>query len=869
MPDGCCHTDCVERPLSRALGALGALVGAHPWPFLLVPLVLSGALGTGFMFLSKNEDNNIERQFTPVGGPAKSERRFVQTHFPTDDAQRFSAERLTTEGTFASFIAVAPAGSDSLLTRAAFAELLALDAAVRALNATGPAAPQRSYDALCARNNGTCSSPNPLLSAVQGNPERIDMLLPALTFPLFQGRVFLGPFLGGVALGRGAGPARPVRKAKALRLFYFLQEDEASQRASELWLQAFLERIPGILETLNLSSIQVAYFTSLSRQEEFEKNTKGVIPLFSITYFLTIFFSIISCARVDCVRTKVWVATFGVVSSGLSVVSSFGLLLFCGVPFVITASNAPFLILGVGVDDMFIMVSCWQQTRVNDDVEKRMSKTYEEAAVSVTITTLTDVLSFYIGIATSFKSVQSFCLYTGTAFIFCYIYNLTFLGAVLALNGRREESNRHWLTYMKVKQESEDAQGCPYNACCVGGFFDKSTGVEIEHPMNGFFRKHYGPFLMHNWTKAFVVLLYLVYLGSSIYGCTQVKEGIDLRNLATDNSYIIPYYDWEKEYFSEYGPRVMVIVTESIPYWNSSVRADLENCLETLENSSYVEKNFSESWLRIYETLAKNMSLNINDHTIFINNLTLLFTVNPASKWDINISGTEIPASRFFIQTVNVSSAVDEKNLLNQLRGLAEDCRVPLMVYHPAFIYFDQYLVIIQNTIQNVAIATGAMLLISLLLIPNPLCSLWVTFAIASVIVGVTGFMAYWDVSLDSISMINLVICIGFSVDFSAHISYSFVASKKSEVNDKAVEALYHLGYPVLQGALSTLLGVAMLSSATSYIFRTFFKIMFLVILFGAVHGLIFIPVFLTFFGFCGRQALEQTPPVILDKDCP
>ncbi|KAG6929902.1 patched domain containing 3, partial [Chelydra serpentina] len=54
------------------------------------------------------------------------------------------------------------------------------------------------------------------------------------------------------------------------------------------------------------------------------------------------------------------VAAFGVLSSGLAVLSSFGLLLFCGVPFVVTVANAPFLILGVGVDDMFIMISSWQ-----------------------------------------------------------------------------------------------------------------------------------------------------------------------------------------------------------------------------------------------------------------------------------------------------------------------------------------------------------------------------------------------------------------------------------------------------------------------------------------------------------------------------
>ena len=145
-------------------------------------------------------------------------------------------------------------------------------------------------------------------------------------------------------------------------------------------------------------------------------------------------------------------------------------------------------------------------------------------------------------------------------------------------------------------------------------------------------------------------------------------------------------------------------------------------------------------------------------------------------------------------------------------------------------------------------VASTAMFMISLWLIPHPLCSLWVTFAIASVIVGVTGFMAFWNVNLDSISMINLVICIGFSFDFSAHISYAFVSSSEPSVNRKAIEALYLLGYPVLQSAVSTIIGVCVLCAAKAYIFRTFFKTMFLVMLFRAVHALMFYPGFLTFF---------------------
>ncbi|XP_058038742.1 patched domain-containing protein 3 [Ahaetulla prasina] len=841
------RTDCLQEPLSRAVRALGASVGTHPWPYLLMPLVLSAALSIGFIFLPSRQPNDLEEQFTPIEGPAKVERSFVQKYFHTDDANHFSAERLSTEGAYATLIAVAARHDDSVLTKAAFAELMVLDRAVRGIQAAG-----LSFDRLCARNYGNCLSPNPILSLVHDNPAHIEVLLPNLTFPLFRDRVFLGFSLGGVTLGRGDDPARQLLEARAVRLIYFLQEDNSTKReASTLWLEAFLERIPLMLDALNLTVLKVAYFTSLSRQNEFEKLAKGVIPLVSLAYLLTIVFSIISCTRLDCVRTKLWVAFFGVFSAGLSVISSFGLLLLYGVPFVITAANSPFLILGIGVDDMFILVSCWQHTKVKDSVKDRMANTYSEAAVSVTITTMTDVLAFYIGIATSFPSIRSFCIYTGTAFIFCYIYNLTFLGAVLALNGRREKSNRHWLTFMKVFSEPQDSRGPMYNRCCTGGLYDEITGTEIEHPMNFFFRKYYGPFLMHNWTKVFVVVLYLTYLATSVLGCFALQEGIDLRNVATDDSYIIPYYNLEDQYLSTYGPRVMVIVTKSIAYWNESVRVDLENCMGILEHSYYVEKNFSESWLRIYENIAKSMSLDLNDHDVFITNLPALFRVDPNSQWNINISAKEIIASRFFIQTINIRNSMDEKNLLTQLRRFADFCRIPLMVYHPAFIHFDQYLVINQNTIQNVLIAAGAMLIISLLLIPSPVCSLWVTFTIGSVIVGVSGYMAFWHVNLDSISMINLVICIGFSVDYSAHISYAYVSNSKISAREKAIDALFHLGYPVVQASASTLVGISVLSMAATYVFRTCFKIMFLVITFGTLHGLMFIPVFLTFFSYC------------------
>ena len=129
---------------------------------------------------------------------------------------------------------------------------------------------------------------------------------------------------------------------------------------------------------------------------------------------------------------------------------------------------------------MFIMTSSWQQTNVKDSVSDRLSHTFRVAAISISIT---DVLAFYLSYSIPFGSVQSFCLYTGTAALFCHIFNVTFFGACLALNGRREESNRHWFTCVKVPEQLPQGSSRTFGLCCVGGTYDHDTGTEVEQPM--------------------------------------------------------------------------------------------------------------------------------------------------------------------------------------------------------------------------------------------------------------------------------------------------------------------------------------------------------------------------------------------------
>nr|XP_006208973.1 patched domain-containing protein 3 [Vicugna pacos] len=838
-----CHTDCLEAPLSRAFRRLGWEVGSHPWIFLLLPVILTAILGTGLIYLPEGKEN-LEEHYTPIGSPAKAERRFVQKHFIAKDRDHFSVSRQSTEASYASILVVS--NSNSLLEQDVLSEISQLDEMVQALSLTNENGTQIHYQQVCSLNQGHCVPSNPLLLAWKMNS---NLNLRNITFPIYAlgyQILYLANLLGGTVLGDSVGRSQLLLEAKAMRLQYYLKTDDAEDNErSKAWLMHFLQEFSNMEKSLALKKIQVVYFTSLSRQLEFEATSRTVIPLFYMAYLLIVLFAITSCYRCDCARNQMWVAAFGVISVALAVVSSFGLLLFSGVPFVTIVANSPFLVLGVGVDDMFIMISAWWKTNITDSIRKRMSDVYSEVAVSITITTVTNVLAFYTGIMTSFRSVQYFCIYTGTTLFFCYLYNITCFGAFMALDSKRNVVCLHWLK----KPETPDQKYSSLKKCCCfpyGSLPDEhQTGA---HPMSLFFRDYFGPFLTSTVSKCFVVLIYVLYIVSSILGCFQVQEGLDLRNLASDDSYITPYFNVEEENFSSYGPRVMVIITEPLDYWDKDARQKLEKCLADFENSDYADRNLTEFWLRDYVQFMDSHHQDINNKNSFIHNIPSFESDFPLFMYDINITSDEIICSRAFIQTMGISSSTNKKLMLRQFRDLAEKCEIPLMVYNQAFIYFDQYAAILENTIQNVIVASAAMLIVSLLLIPHPLCCLWVTFSIASVIVGVTGFMAFWNVNLDSISMINLVICIGFSFDFSAHISYAFVSSSKPSVNQKTIEALYLLGYPVLQSAVSTIIGVCVLSAAKAYVFRTFFKIMLLVMVFGAAHGLIFIPVFLTFF---------------------
>lgn len=68
----------------------------------------------------------------------------------------------------------------------------------------------------------------------------------------------------------------------------------------------------------------------------------------------------------------------------------------------------------------------------------------------------------------------------------------------------------------------------------------------------------YAPILMQDPIRFLSIVWYFVYMCFAVYGCMQLREGLEPVNLLVEDSYAIPHYRMLEEEFWHYGPTVQV-----------------------------------------------------------------------------------------------------------------------------------------------------------------------------------------------------------------------------------------------------------------------------------------------------------------------
>lgn len=101
---------------------------------------------------------------------------------------------------------------------------------------------------------------------------------------------------------------------------------------------------------------------------------------------------------------------------------------------------------------------------------------------------------------------------------------------------------------------------------------------------------------------------------------------------------------------------------------------------------------------------------------------------------------------------------------------------------------------------------------------------------------------------------------IGLSVDYCVHIAHTFNDAHNGALadaqpgqvvstKDSAVYALTTMGASVIKGGFTTILGVFVIAFSSSVAFRTFFTMISFTVALGLLHGMVLLPILLTYAG--------------------
>ncbi|XP_067131622.1 patched domain-containing protein 3-like [Centruroides vittatus] len=280
-----------------------------------------------------------------------------------------------------------------------------------------------------------------------------------------------------------------------------------------------------------------------------------------------------------------------------------------------------FLILGVGVDDGFTLIAAWRRTDVKASVPNRMKETYAEAAVSITITSLTNLLAYCMGFVTPYKCIHIFSAYAALSILFDYIYQLLFFGGLMALDGYRERYNLHAIFCWPIK---------------LNHSVEQKTEVKLQKKKEKnflmvFFCDILGEVLGNSISKVTVISMFVIYLSGAIYCMQFVQEGEDITKFPAYNSYLRDYMNAEYKYFYSYSHQVQLVINQTLDYSNITVQTDIEDLLQSFESTPFIsDSSTTESWLREFLAFTKSpvamISLsgyNLNDSEDFLSQTNL------------------------------------------------------------------------------------------------------------------------------------------------------------------------------------------------------------------------------------------------------
>jgi hypothetical protein len=402
--------------------------------------------------------------------------------------------------------------------------------------------------------------------------------------------------------------------------------------------------------------IHLEYFTMYAYMLEFERAVFSDIPLVVIMMVLMVAF----CSLVFWkLQDKPTLGLWSIATIGMSLLTGYGLVWICGVAFTNICMMVPFIVVGVGLDDTFIIAGSYfrivvgQQTSDNDSATEtdtpqtqeevheqliqRIEQTMREVGLSISLTTITTTFAFALGCLSSIPAIQWLCIYGCVTIAVDFIYQITYFIAWLVIDElwtwNRTENQKK-----KKQQQVEQATASLENVSADAAAAEEERSTKVattkttpsnkpkdndddvtasnalppaaaapssstqQQNATERFMGWYADQLLRPTIKAFVVVAFAIYLGACIYSTTQLTQEFNVDDYVPHDSYVASFFSSFEEYSSLF--RAIGVYFRDIDASDPVIQQEMHDYVNELAALPQIGAPPEFFWLRDFADMA-------------------------------------------------------------------------------------------------------------------------------------------------------------------------------------------------------------------------------------------------------------------------
>eukprot|EP01083_Nonionella_stella_P140366 430310_1 len=524
------------------------------------------------------------------------------------------------------------------------------------------------------------------------------------------------------------------------------------------------------------SEFDVLYYTSNGFDDELWRTVVQDSVMFLIAFGVMLVYLQLTLGGISCIHSRPLLATSSIFILICALIFGFGISGYLGMKFSTLVFVVPFLLLGVGVDDMIIIVDTLNHTKAphydnEESRAKQVGLALQHSGISISLTSFCSIVAFFAGTITDLPGLKYFCFYAAFSFLGNYILQFLLFVPLLVYDNKRIHANRNFCCpcfvhdHGSVNEEhsddvppDDDDTLSPF--CSLNGILERSL-IKLLSSLAG---------------RMCVIVLFIMVTAVSGYVASKVKSTSDPTMLIPDDSYLKPFYRLSEDGWPGLQPKEIQIVLVDVDFSDAVTRKQVYDLMDKVENETAVVGEV-ENWLEPFTTYLTDTKAvdidSIDDKFTFYSYLKEFEDASNFNHWsdelvfDDDDNPTQITATRFYFNALETSDGMkqyDSYLSYNELMDEAMGKNTKSFMMHEEWVYryFDYALK--GYTLTNLIMSLCAVLVILILLMDIRL-AVFIMIVILCIDVCLFGWMYVLGIDLQVISFLQLCVAVGLTVD--------------------------------------------------------------------------------------------------------